>query len=103
MAVESRLQLLPDLLPNLRWRALLSRLAHVDAGRVPVRDVNREDPAGRPVAVAVAEQASFAPELRLRDRRESPWSVWVERVAAHQRHILLEEVLGADHPRYQFV
>jgi hypothetical protein len=100
MAVERRLQLLPDLLPNFRWGALLGWLAHVDAGRVPVRDVNGEDAANRPIAVAVAEQPPIGPKLRLRNRRESPRGIRVERVAAHQRHILLEEVLSADHPRH---
>src|SRR5690606_10176650 len=77
-AVERRLELLPDLLRDLVARALFRGLRDERAGRVPVRDVDRDESADLAVAVRAAEQAEVAPELRLRDRGEGPRRVGIE-------------------------
>src|SRR5215203_5980444 len=80
--------MLPDLLSDFSRRALLCRLADVRAGHVPLRDVNGENAADRPVAVPVPECPAFGPELRLRNRRQGPGSIRVERVSAPRVQIL---------------
>jgi hypothetical protein len=56
VTVEGGLELLPDLVSNLRRRTLLGRLAHVIARRVPVGNVDGENTANSPVTVAIAER-----------------------------------------------
>ena len=103
VAVERCLQLPPDLVRDLVARALLGRLGHKQARRVPVGDVDRDQPAHRAVAPPGAEQPAVTPELRLRDRGQRPWRVWVEDVPTNRRHVLVEKELDTDHPRHQVI
>ena len=68
--VQAALQLVPDLVPDLATGALPGGLP-VQAGRVPVGDVDRDHPAD--VSVAEAAQVDVSPELRLGHGRERPW------------------------------
>ena len=53
-------------------------------------------PSHAPVAVALEVDA--VPELRLRDRRQRPLGVDVDRVAVHERHVLVEVEHDPVHP-----
>ena len=95
--VERRLQLRPDFVLDLLARGCAHRRLAVEvARRRPVRDVDRED--SPDATVAVRRQVVAAPELPLRDRRQRPVRVEIDRVAVGERLIGLEVELDAVHP-----
>ena len=93
--VQAALQLVPDLVPDLATGALPGRLP-VQAGRVPVGDVDRDHATDVPVAEAA--QVDVSPELRLGHGRERPWGIEVDLVAAADGHVVVEVELDAVHP-----
>ena len=86
----------PDLGADLLARAAHGDLAGPAAGRLPVRDVDREDALDAPVAVA--REVDLLPELGLRDRGQRPLGVDVDRVAVLERHVAVEVEEDAVHP-----
>ena len=90
------LQLIPHLALELggaqvpRWDALEPR-------RVPIRDVDGQDPThGRVVHLS---EIDAGPELVLRDRRQRKRGVRVHHVAVHDLHVFIQVVLDAVHRR----
>ena len=95
-AVEVGLELVPDLREDLVRAAALGDLAREPARPLPLRDVDREDPAGPPVPAP--REVDAGPELLLRDRGQRPLGVDVDRVAVDERHVAVEVEEHPVHP-----
>src|SRR3954454_14010774 len=91
------LELSPDLGLDVLRGELVSGLARgVDAGRVPIGDVDRQDVPDRPVSIA--GEVGVRPELALRDRRERPRRLYIRDGPGHYRPRLREVELETGHP-----
>src|SRR5262249_32014143 len=95
--VQGAFHLRPDLVLDFLRRAPHGRLGVQDAGRTPIRNVNREYPTEASVSVTV--ESVRAPELALRDRGQRPGRVDIDRVAVDHRNVALEIELNSVHPR----
>ena len=78
-------ELAPDLGADLLAAATRRHLARAPSRRIPVGHVDGEDPANVPIAVA--PDVDVAPELGLRDRRQRPLRVDVDRVTVDDRDV----------------
>ena len=83
--VEMIDELAPDLGADLLAAATRRHLAGAPSRGVPIGHVDGEDPANVPVAVA--PDVDVAPELGLRDRRQRPLGVDVDRVTVDDRDV----------------
>ena len=93
--IQTAFELKPDLVGNLLTRAVKCRLA-VEPGRIPLRDVDREDSAGS--TVAPLSEIDFGPELPLRNGGQRPRAVDKDDVAMSDRHITRQIELYPVHP-----
>src|SRR5207248_177115 len=94
--VQATFELLPDFVADFMARALTGRLAGDESGRIPVRNVDGNNPTDR--AIAEAAQVDVRPELALRDGGQGPWRIQINLMAPANAHVFCKVELDPIHP-----